>query len=193
MYTIVQSTKFVGFQLRFVVLLQLSHKPVCSCPQHSISKLAVVYGIFLLKQSCVWSCVWIPQISSCVTQPVGFLGVPKKSLNSSVPFWVPKNKRKTYYPLPLLTRAAKSTYFPKALGYPASIYYGFVTQLVQVWVPASATCHGYICGATSLPIQCLTSPAPYKEMSALPASACEGLTIVSFMVFLEVPKHSFHF
>lgn len=99
MYTIVQSTKFVGFQLRFVVLLQLSHKPVCSCPQHSISKLAVVYGIFLLKQSCMWSCVWIPQISSCVTQPVGFLGVPKKSLNSSVPLGIFESQRTNEKPI----------------------------------------------------------------------------------------------
>lgn len=171
MYTVVPSTKFVGFQLRFVVLLQLSHKPVCSCPQHGISKLAVVYGVFLLKQSCVR----IPQIFSCVTQPVGFLGVPKKKPEFFCVFGffqVLKNKRKTYYPLPLPTRAAKSTYFPKGFGMPC--FY-----LLWLCDPAGAGVSTCLCHVSWIHMWCHipASSVPHQHSSLQGAVSSSSLCL----------------
>lgn len=117
----------------------------------------------------MWAYVCIPQVSRCVTQPVSFLGVPKKGQNSSVPlgfFKSQRHKRKTYYPLPLPTRAAKSTYFLKGFGF-------LCFCLLWICDPAGAGVSTCLCPhvtATSvLPHPCQFSASP----ALLPTRSCQ--------------------
>lgn len=161
----------------------ISCKPVHNHPQPSIPKLTVVYGqsptetelCVELHNCCgspaVWLSLWV------------FLESLNKSLNSSVAFGFFSNPKDTkqkpiihcHYPREL----QKVHIFLKALGCPTSFYYCFVTQLVQVWAPASTMCHGHVCAATSPASEFGASPTLLLKRSklfALPTPACEGLS-----------------
>lgn len=74
------------------------------------------------------------RVSSCVTQPVGFLGEPKTQLESFCRLWVfssLRHKPNPYYPLPLPMGAAENIYSPEGFGMP----YFFSLQLCD---PAGA-------------------------------------------------------
>lgn len=148
----------------------VSRKPVCNCPQPSIPKLIMVYGILPLKQSCVWSCT--PQVSSLWV----FLESLKKTPEFFCCLCVFSNPKDTnqkpiircHYPWEL----QKIRIFPKALGCPICFYYGFVTQHLP---PPHVTDTSVL--SPPLPVRCLTNIAPKEEHAVCPpVPACEGLS-----------------
>ena len=81
-------------------------------------------------------------------------------------FQIPKTQTKNLLSIAVTYKSCKNhIIFPKALGCPTSFCYGFVTQLVQVWAPASATHRGHI-GAVTSP----ASSVPHQHCSQRGAS-----------------------